>query len=367
MNNPFVNPKKKPDTEDGVYDDFERGLANRNSGTLLETLALDITPLGAHYLLTHFDTPIIDSNEHRLHFEGAFENPFHLDMKQIRSLPKVTMPITLECSGNGRTKISPRRYSMPWAYEAVGTSEWTGTPLAPLIKRARPHSEVIEISFTGVDYGYDAGVGHYFGRSLTLNQIRNLEVLLVYDMNGQPLLPQHGAPLRIIVPGWYGMASVKWLKKVEALTEPFLGFQQTQTYRFRQSADDEGQPVTSMRVKSLMVPPGVPDWISRNRCIEPGKITVNGRAWSGAGKKITKVEFASNGNWEPAEILDQVGKFAWTGWRYQWEAKPGEHILQCRASDESGATQPITPPWDFAGFGNNAVQSVTVFVKDHNC
>ena len=256
---------------------------------------------------------------------------------------------------------------MPWAYEAVGTSDWTGTPLAPLIERAVPHSEVIEISFTGADYGYDAGVGHYFGRSLTLNQIKNLEVLLVYDMNGQPLLPQHGAPLRIIVPGWYGMASVKWLKTVEALTEPFLGFQQTQTYRFRQSADDEGQPVTSMRVKSLMVPPGVPDWISRNRCVEPGKITVNGRAWSGAGNKITRVEFGIDGNWEAAEILDQVGKFAWTGWRYQWEAKPGEHILQCRASDESGETQPITPPWDFAGFGNNAVQSVTVFVKDHNC
>ena len=146
-----------------------------------------------------------------------------------------------------------------------------------------------------------------------------------------------------------------------------MGFQQTQTYRFRQNAADEGQPVTSMRVKSLMVPPGVPDWISRNRCVEPGKITVNGRAWSGAGKKITKVEFGLDGNWEAAEILDQVGKFAWTGWRYQWDAKPGKHILQCRASDESGETQPITPPWDFAGFGNNAVQSVIVFVKDHNC
>ena len=100
--------------------------------------------MGAHYLLTHFDTPIIDPNEHRLHFEGAFKNPFHLDMEHIRSLPSVTMPVTLECSGNGRTKISPRRYSMPWAYEAVGTSEWTGTPLAPLIERADPIQKLLK-------------------------------------------------------------------------------------------------------------------------------------------------------------------------------------------------------------------------------
>ena len=185
-------------------------------------------------------------------------------------------------------------------------------------------------------------------------------------MNGQPLLPQHGAPLRIIVPGWYGMASVKWLKKIEALAEPFSCFQQIRTYRFRENAGDRGQPITSIRVKSLMVPPGVPDWLSRNRCVEPGIITINGKAWSGAGKKITKVEFGSNGNWEQAEIQEQVGKFAWTSWRYRWDAKPGNHILKCRASDESGQIQPITPPWDFAGFGNNAVQSVKVFVRDYD-
>ena len=161
------------------------------------------------------------------------------------------------------------------------------------------------------------------------------------------------------------MASVKWLNKVEALTEPFSGFQQVQTYRFRQSVEDEGQPVTSIKVKSLMVPPGVPDWLSRDRCVEPGVVTINGRAWTGAGKKITKVEFALNGQWEEAEITGQVGKFAWTGWKFNWDAKPGEHILQCRASDESGDIQPINPPWDLGGFGNNAVQTVKVFVKEY--
>ena len=130
MNNPFTNSSTKPDTEYGLYDDAELSLANRNSGTLLETLALDITPSGAHYLLTHFDTPILPAESHRLRFEGAFANPFEIDLDQIRALPKVTMPVTLECAGNGRAGISPRRYSMPWAFEAVGTSECAGTPLA---------------------------------------------------------------------------------------------------------------------------------------------------------------------------------------------------------------------------------------------
>ena len=214
MNNPFTNPPIKPDTQDGHYDHAELGLANRNSGTLLETLALDITPSGAHYLLTHFDTPILDPNIHRLQFEGAFANPFEMNMNQIRSLPQITIPVTLECAGNGRAGLSPRRYSMPWGVEAVGTSEWIGTPLAPLIAQASPKSDVVEISFTGADYGYDDGVGHYFGRSLTLDQLGTLDVILAYGMNGQPLLPQHGAPLRIVVPGWYGMASVKWLDRI---------------------------------------------------------------------------------------------------------------------------------------------------------
>ena len=274
MANPFLTPASKPATEAGLFDNAERGLANRNSGTLLETLALDITPAGAHYLLTHFDTPILEDRTHRLSFKGAFENPFEMSMDDIRACPQETLPVTLECAGNGRAGLSPRRYSMPWLYEAAGTSEWTGTRLAPLISRAKPESDVVEVSFTGVDYGFDSGVGHHFGRSLTLDQLDQLDVLLVHQMNGQPLLPQHGAPLRIIVPGWYGMASVKWLGTIEALREPFEGYQQVKTYRYRETEEDPGRPVTEIRVKSLMIPPGVPDWISRDRFAHPGPVTV---------------------------------------------------------------------------------------------
>ncbi len=363
MGNPFTYPAKVQNKDTNMYFEAELGLANRNSGTILETLACDITPMGAHYLLTHFDTPILDMRDHLLRFEGAFNNPFVMSMNEIRNLPKITMPVTMECAGNGRAGLSPRKCSMPWKYEAVGTSEWSGTLLAPLIKKASPQFDVVDISFTGADFGFNEGIGHNFGRSLTLEQLETLDVFLVYEMNGQPLLPQHGAPLRIVVPGWYGMASVKWLNAIKALREPFEGFQQMRTYRYKQVANEIGKPVTEIKVKSLMIPPGVPDWLSRERCLEAGNVTIKGRAWSGLGREIVKVEFGVDGKWQDTTLLGRIGKYAWTGWSCTWYAEVGEHNLQCRATDETGAVQPIEPLWDLSGFGNNAVQSVRVFVK----
>ena len=149
--NPFIDKPARVPTEDGLYSESEVGLANRNSGLLLEMLSRDITPTGAHYLLNHFDVPFIDENEFTLEFAGSFENPFKLGLDQIKSLPVVSMPVTLECAGNGRAGLSPRSHSMPWLYGAVGTSLWTGTMLAPLIEKARPSRDVVEISFMGAD------------------------------------------------------------------------------------------------------------------------------------------------------------------------------------------------------------------------
>ncbi len=346
-------------------DDFSRDevrLANRNHGALLETLKRDITPTGAHYLLTHFDTPLLDADTHRLRFHGAFDAPFQLGMDEIRALPQVTLPVTMECAGNGRAGVSPRCCSMPWIYEAVGTSDWTGTPLAPLIEHARPRADVVDFAFTGADRGFDKGQAHAFGRSLTPQQLADLDVLLVWGMNGQPLLPQHGAPLRIIVPGWYGMTSVKWLTDIEALTSRYQGFQQVETYRYKQTAADAGVPITTIRVKSLMVPPGVPDWLTRVRYLDPGPVTITGRAWSGGGTPVTRVEFAVGNDWTPAQLDPAPGPYAWARWQVTWEASPGDHILRCRATDADGDTQPLDAPWDMAGFANNKVHEVPVHV-----
>jgi len=360
----FLTPSKRSASVDDTYSRDEVRLANRNSGALVETLGEEITPIGTHYLLNHFDVPVLDASSHRLRFEGAFDAPFDMGMEEIRALPEITMPVTLECAGNGRAGVSPRSRSMPWMYEAVGTSAWTGTPLAPLVERAKPRGDVVELSFTGVDFGFDRGSPHYFGRALSMQQLRDLDVMLVWGMNGQDLLPQHGAPLRIIVPGWYGMASVKWLTRIAALTEPYQGFQQVKTYQFRKDEDDPGVPITAIRVKSLMVPPGVPDWLSRARFVEPGLVPLAGRAWSGLGVPIARVEVGVNGVWADAKVLKPQGKYAWSKWEFDWQAEAGSHVLQCRATDAEGNVQPLEAPWDLAGFANNAVHRLDVLVAE---
>lgn len=362
--NPFTGAPGREETTPGVFSEAEVGLANRNSGAFLEMLSLDVTPVGAHYLLTHFDVPLLEEGAHRVVFDGAFEAPFEMSLEEVKAAPKVTMPVTMECAGNGRTGMNPRPFSMPWSYEAVGTAEWTGTPLAPLIERAKPQAGVVDFAFEGADFGYDKGVGHAFGRSLTPEQLADLEVLLVYEMNGQPLLPQHGAPLRLIVPGWYGMASVKWLNRITAMTERYQGFQQVETYRFRQAADEPGEPVTEIKVKSLMVPPGVPDWITRKRWLSPGKVTLQGRAWSGAGVPVERVEVRIGDTWHEAEVEAPLGRYAWSGWSFEWEAEPGHYRLACRATDTNGNVQPVEAEWNLSGFANNTLHEVEVFVGD---
>lgn len=361
---PFVPGRPARDTQDGVFSREEVALANRNSGILLETLGLDITPTGAHYLLNHFDVPIIDADTHRLDLTGAFDAPMSLSLAEIRELPQVTEPVTLECAGNGREGVSPRSHLMPWMYEAVGTSEWTGTPLAPLLDAAKPSDGVQDFVFTGADFGFDKGHPHYFARSLTPEQIAGLDVMLVWGMNGQPLLPQHGAPLRIIVPGWYGMASVKWLTGIEALTSRFDGYQQSHGYHYRTQRGEQGTPITRMLVKSLIRPPGVPDWVTRKRWMESGPVAVEGRAWSGGGVPITRVEVMLDGTWQDATLSRPVGRYAWTHWRIDWQAGPGVHTLMCRATDAEGNTQPMQSSYDVAGFGNNSVHRIEVHVAE---
>ena len=361
--NPFTNPEPR----DHLEGDFLRNeviLANRNHGILLEALRYDVTPAGLHYLLNHFDVPYVeDAAGWRLSIGGLVERPLSLSVAQLRALPAQTLRVTLECAGNGRGQVRPRWPSMPWMSEAVGTSEWTGTPLAGVLATAGIRPGAVEVAFTGTDRGFDKGHEHAYGRSLTVGHAQSEGPLLVYAMNGQPLLPQHGFPLRLVVPGWYGMASVKWLDRIEVLDHAYQGHQQVQSYIYRTRADEPGVPVTTMRVKSLMAPPGVVDWWSRQRLVEAGIVTIRGRAWSGGGVPIAKVEVGVDGVWSEARLEAPQGRFAWRGWRFEWRAEPGEHELTCRATDAAGKEQPLEVPFDRGGFGNNAVQRVAVTVR----
>lgn len=351
-----------PEPTDGPLTFEELQLAGRNRGTPLEALRYDLTPTGLHYLLIHFDIPAIDPAAWRLLVGGRVRAPLELTLDEVRARPRRSIVVTLECAGNGRARLSPRPVSQPWLVEAIGTAEWTGTPLGPILAEAGLSSDAVEVVFTGDDRGLQGDEEQDYARSLTLEEAMRPEVLLAYEMNGLPLQPQHGFPLRLIVPGWYGMTSVKWLTAIEAVGEPFEGFQQAVAYRYQRDADDPGEPVDRIRVRALLIPPGIPDWFTRRRFVDRGRVELRGRAWSGYAP-VTRVEVAVDGAWADASLGSPIGDFAWRGWSFSWDAAPGEHELACRATDAGGNVQPVEQPWNYQGMGNNLVQRVAVTVR----
>ena len=357
---PPVNPHPPP--TDGPLTFEELQLATRNRGMPLEALRYDVTPVGMHYLLVHFDVPALDEHSWRLRFGGNVARPLELSLAELRARPRVTLPVTLECAGNGRARLQPRPLSQPWLVEAVGTAVWTGTPLAPLLAEAGVGGDTAEIVFVGADHGMEKQVEHDYARSLSLADATRPEVMLAYEMNGRPLEPQHGFPLRLLVPGWYGMAHVKWLARIEAVNTPFDGYQQTVAYWYKLRPEERGDPVQRIRPRALMIPPGFPDFYTRRRTVERGPVEIAGRAWSGSAA-IARVEVGVDGVWRDAALGAQVGEFAWRKWTFAWDATPGEHVLSCRASDAAGQVQPTEAPWNLQGMGNNLAQRVEVTVR----
>jgi DMSO/TMAO reductase YedYZ molybdopterin-dependent catalytic subunit len=338
-------------------------LALRNRGIPLEGLRYPITPTGMHYLLVHFDIPDVEAASWRLHIGGLASNPFALSLDDIRARPKMTMPVTMECAGNGRALMQPRPISQPWMGEAVSTAEWAGTPLRPLLEEAGVADDAVEFVFTGADKGVQGEIVHLYQRSLSVAEAMRDEVLLAYEMNGRALEPQHGFPLRLLVPGWYGMTSVKWLTTIEAVAQPFEGFQQIGAYRYTQDADDIGEPVDLIRPRAVMIPPGIPDFLTRTRLVEPGNVKLRGRAWAGR-LDIARVEVSSDGGetWDDARLEQALGPFAWCGWSFDWDARAGRYTLSVRATDSLGNVQPAEEG-NLQGMGGNLCQQVDVIVE----
>jgi sulfane dehydrogenase subunit SoxC len=341
----------------------ELQLAARNHGMPLEGLRYDVTPAGMHYLLIHFDVPESRPDGWRLAVDGHVRSALDLGLQDLQGRETVIRRVTLECAGNGRARLEPRPLSQPWLLEAVGNAEWTGTPLAPLLEEAGLEDDVVDLVFTGADHGLQGDVEQDYQRSLSVEDAMHPDVMLVWAMNGQPLLPQHGAPLRLLVPGWYGMTSVKWLTRIEAVPERFEGFQML-AYRKRDQADDEGIDVTRIFPRSLMIPPGFPEFFTRTRIVDAGEIELTGRAWSGWGR-ILRVEVSTDGgaSWRDTTLGEQATPTEWVAWRAAWQAAPGAYELIVRATDEGGNVQPLEQSWNHHGFENNAVQRVSVTVR----
>jgi len=219
------------------------------------------------------------------------------------------------------------------------------------------------VLFTGLDHGIENGEEQHFQRSLTVDDALHEDVLLAYELNGVPLPPQHGFPLRLLVPGWYGMTNVKWLRRIELLDEPFTGYQQARGYRLRATEDEQGEPLARMAPRALLMPPGIPEFMSRERTVDAGRIDLLGRAWSGHGTVASVEVRVDDGPWRPATLEEPLGRWAWRGWSFAWDAAPGRHELACRAGDDTGLVQPEEPQWNVGGYANNAVQRVIVDVR----
>ncbi len=349
-----------------AFTPVELALAARNHGMPLEALRYDVTPAGLHYLLIHYDIPEVDEQSWTLTIGGSVDRPLQLSLDELRSRPAVTARVTLECAGNGRALFEQRPLSQPWLHEAVGTAEWTGTPLAPLLREAGVRPDTVDYVFTGQDQGVEGGMVQHYERSLSVADALRDDVMVAYAMNGQPLLPQHGFPARLLVPGWYGMASVKWLTRITAVTAPFDGYQQARAYRLQRDRSDQGVPVSTIAVRSLMAPPGIAEFPSRARYVPRVGCTVTGRAWSGAAA-ITRVEVSDDAGatWHDADVEPAQHPHAWQAWSFRWRpAAAGAFELWCRATDAAGNTQPLQPEPNFGGYAGNGVHRVSGIVLD---
>jgi DMSO/TMAO reductase YedYZ molybdopterin-dependent catalytic subunit len=256
--------------------------------------------------------------------------------------------------------MDPLPGGTPWDYNAVSVVEYRGTALAGVLQEAGPGGNAVEIVFTGADRGSTAAGGEeQFARSLPIEVAMNPDTLLAWEMNGQPLSPNHGYPLRLVVPGWYGMASVKWLKRIEVADLPFMGFFQGTQYLYRDEAGTpDGEPVRHIRLRSLIAQP------EDSAEIRGADVELAGVAWSG-GEAVTRVELSFDGgaSWNPAELDGARTDYAMRQWKYKWVPDgPGNYLITVRATDANGASQPTEQVWNRLGYGNNGAHSIRVAV-----
>ncbi|MEV7613815.1 sulfite oxidase [Streptomyces sp. NPDC089799] len=336
-----------------------------NAQTPSAALAEPVTPVGAFFVRDHFGIPEPDPRTWRLRFDGAVEAPFELRHDDLLALPHRELDVVLECAGNGRGMMSPRPPGLPWDQRAVGCARFAGVPFRALAARALIRPDAVEIVFAGADAGTVRDRRVHFERSLPRAAALHPDTLLATRMNGEPLAPEHGAPVRLVVPGRYAVADVKWLVGIRAVTEPFTGVFQAEEYVYEDARGTPEGPVTAVRVKSLITAPEPDTALRRDH-----ETVVRGRAWSGGGFRVCAVEVKAAfqdddpaPEWQQAELEPPAGRYAWTAWSFRWTPhRPGPCRVLARASDTHGDTQPVRPPWNARGYGCNPVASVDVVV-----
>ena len=326
-----------------------------------------ITPNELFYVRCHFPIPEISASVWRLKIEGDVEAPYELSYDELRKMESRTIAATLECAGNNRIFLEPKVKGVQWALGAVGNASWAGVPLAAVLERARPKASAIEVIMEGADQGAvdktptPSGKISYC-RSLPLGKARE-DVLLAYEMNGEKLPATHGFPLRAIVPGWYAMASVKWLRRIIVTEKPFNGFYQSLDYTYwdRSGALPTLAPLREQQTKAEIARPEQGETIAANSVYR-----IHGAAWSGTGE-IMRVEISidSGQSWKDARLVGDPVKNAWRLWEYDWQtpATAGRTTIMARATDSRGGTQAATRGGDRGTYMINHQLPVEVEVR----
>ena len=334
--------------------------------TPLEKLDGFITPTKLFYVRTHFPIPKIDRNQWRLRVEGEVERPFEIDYEELTNLEAKKVPVTLECAGNNRDFLEPKVKGVQWGLGGVGNAEWTGVPLSILLDRAGVKSSAREIILEGADRGKPEDAKSpssefNFARSIPLEKAR--DVLLAYKMNDVDLPAENGFPVRAIVPGWYAVASIKWLQRIVVTDRPFNGYYQTLDYSFWTRRGDMAELValSEMQTKAEITKPGEGETVPAN-----SNVRVHGTAWTGDGE-ITKVEFSADdgSTWNEAKLLGESKPNAWRMWEFNWKtpASSGKATLIARATDSKGRTQPTGRDPDRGTYMINHLLPIAIEVK----
>jgi DMSO/TMAO reductase YedYZ molybdopterin-dependent catalytic subunit len=325
-----------------------------------------ITPTKSFYVRNHFPIPKIDKNKWRLRVEGDVEKPFEINFDELTKLESKKIPATLECAGNNRDFLEPKVKGVQWALGAVGNAEWTGVPLSILLDRVGIKPSAREIILEGADSGMlDDPKGPRgklnFARSIPLEKAN--DVLLAYKMNDVDLTAEHGFPVRAIVPGWYAVASIKWLERIVVTAEPFNGYYQTYDYAFWKRSGELAEliPLSEMQIKAEIARPAKGETVPTN-----SNVRVHGAAWSGEGE-IIKVELSSDGGstWNDAQLVAESKPNAWRLWEFNWKtpARSGKATLIARATDSKGRTQPMERDPDRGTYMINHLLPIRVEVR----
>ena len=325
-----------------------------------------IVPTEQFFVRSHFAVPQMDAKTWRLKVEGAVAKSLELTLDEISRLPSRSLTATIECAGNGRVHLTPPVPGLQWGQGAVGNAKWDGVPLAAILDKAGVKNSAVEVVLVGTDTGQvnsdpkSPGTVH-FARSLPLDKAKKDEVLLAYSMNGEPLPLSHGFPLRAVVGGWYGMASVKWLQRIVVTEKPFQGFFQTLDYSYFERKDGLPtlRPVTAIQPKAILARPGL------HEVIQERSYRVFGAAWAGE-RAVAKVDVSTDGGktWDAAKLLGEAKPVQWVLWEYVWEKPPrGPASIVARTTDDEGRTQPATRDVDRRSYMINHLVPTPVVVR----